>query len=260
MLKKVLLGFLGLILVTLLAFFIEFKDVILSTETTEEIEQKIGRNEEEFQAKVDAIINEDNQNAEEAKKNDSKEPERSKEVPVEKQETIKKEEAEKENNKKRAKEEEPKRIQVIEDEVKAQPEESGQEVQPKAQEEPVQEEEVEEKRTKGQIISEYKEKLQQVQGLYNSKINSMVSKAKGEYKALSEEEKTVSNKVDIGMKYLDIALGLEDECDGVVYGLIADMEKELTRNEYSTEIISVVKEYYENEKSMRKEYYKSKLD
>ena len=92
---------------------------------------------------------------------------------------------------------------------------------------------------------------------YTNRLESMRLSALADYNALDASEKTQSMKLNIGMNYFDIAGVLEQECDKLMDDLISRIESELKRTDGDTSLISDIKSYYAEEKSLKKAYYLS---
>ena len=92
---------------------------------------------------------------------------------------------------------------------------------------------------------------------YTSQLEGMRASATADFKALNPEEQTQQRRLTIGMNYLDRAGALESECDGLMTNLIARIDSELKKSGGDTSIISEIKSYYAEEKSLKKAYYMS---
>ncbi len=107
-------------------------------------------------------------------------------------------------------------------------------------------------------ISRHIASMYVLKSTYCGILEAMYSEAASEYSALSAEERK-SAKASIGQKYMSRALALESECDAKVAGVLASLDSALDKINGDKTIISKIKTAYENEKSLKKAYYLSKI-
>ncbi|MBF8983002.1 hypothetical protein IZY60_05585 [Lutibacter sp. B2] len=116
---------------------------------------------------------------------------------------------------------------------------------------PVEEEAEEIEVTEGTIVQKYTKQFANLKSEFNGKLATLLGEAKGEYNALSDEDK-MSEKFSLGLKYLKKGKALEKECDGRFYGVLDEMKKELEENEYSLDSAGTAKAEYKKQKSERR--------
>lgn len=90
---------------------------------------------------------------------------------------------------------------------------------------------------------------------FSGRLDSMLSSAIGEYKALPESERTDSNKISIVSKYIGQAGAMESACDSEMASILSEMEKILTKSGQSLDLIQQINSSYQSEKSLKKAYY-----
>ncbi|QZY55348.1 hypothetical protein [Crassaminicella profunda] len=105
--------------------------------------------------------------------------------------------------------------------------------------------------TEEEIVAKYTGQFTALRGEFEGKLGGLIGEAKGEYNALSEDDKS-SGKLSLGFKYLKKAKGLEKECDGRFDAVLEEMKKELTLGGFSTDAAVKAKAQYKNEKSERR--------
>lgn len=115
-------------------------------------------------------------------------------------------------------------------------------------------EDVDEEQTR---VAELLAEIYILKARFASSLDGLKNSAAAEYKALPEDERTDSMKQTIGMKYLQLALGLEGECDGLMNNLLAEIETELKNTGGDLSLVSDIKTIYANEKSLKKAEYLS---
>ena len=109
--------------------------------------------------------------------------------------------------------------------------------------------------TAEQIVARYTAKLYAVRGSYMGRLNGLIDEAKAEYKALPKEERTKAAQASIISSKIAVGEALEGECDGVVAGILADLEAELNAIGASTAPVGQMRSYYESEKVSQKAAY-----
>lgn len=116
------------------------------------------------------------------------------------------------------------------------------------------------------VLTEYDESADVIIGLvaevyvlrayFTSRLDQLFSSAVSEYRALSEEEQS-SMGMDIASKYIDLAFGLERECDGLMDDLVARLRAELQKTGGDSSFVNDIMSGYSEEKSLKKAYYLS---
>lgn len=114
--------------------------------------------------------------------------------------------------------------------------------------------------TKDVIISKYINKMYAVKNEFVKKLKEIEKLAITEYSKLDKKDKTIKNKKDIVMKYYDLVANLEVQCDNKVNNLMIKLTEELKNIDEDTEIVKEIKDYYQNEKTLKKAYYIKKLN
>ncbi|MCL2058897.1 MAG: hypothetical protein FWH01_07525 [Oscillospiraceae bacterium] len=90
---------------------------------------------------------------------------------------------------------------------------------------------------------------------YTNRLEAMRVSALSEYSSLDKEEQTQTAKMNIGVKYLNLAGALEGECDNKMDNLIARIESELRQTGGDTSIVNEIRECYAEDKRLKKAYY-----
>ncbi|OPJ55322.1 hypothetical protein [Alkalithermobacter paradoxus] len=104
-----------------------------------------------------------------------------------------------------------------------------------------------------EIITNYKEKISNIQNKYTEKIEAIISGA------LQEYNQNQKNKTSIALKYYNKFKNIEKQSDEEVKKVLKDMEEELRFSNYSEYIIHLMKQYYEENKNAKKDYYIEKI-
>lgn len=111
-----------------------------------------------------------------------------------------------------------------------------------------------------QELSGYVAEIYVLQAEYTGQLESMFAAAKAEYLALPEDQRTQSNKASIASKYLSMASGLEGQCDAKMDGIVSSMESLIRANNGDMSLVDTVVYTYANEKSLKKSWYMSQLN
>ena len=74
---------------------------------------------------------------------------------------------------------------------------------------------------------------------------------------MDESDRTQVKKLEIGNLYAGLAGKLENECDGSMDDLIARLDTVLTQMNHEKSVMTEIKSYYAQEKSLKKAYYLS---
>ena len=91
-------------------------------------------------------------------------------------------------------------------------------------------------------------------------LENLKSSAIAEYRALPSDGRGISAKLDLGLKYMGLANGLEGECDARMDALLAEIEDELRAIDGDLSLVSDIRSIYSSEKSIRKAEYLSLID
>jgi len=98
-----------------------------------------------------------------------------------------------------------------------------------------------------------------LQAQYNAWLEEAGQDAVEEFRALPEEERTTQKKFSIGMKYTELALAKEKECDAKMAEIENSVRAVLSRLGESTELADQIHEAYLEEKALKKAYYLNKF-
>jgi hypothetical protein len=105
--------------------------------------------------------------------------------------------------------------------------------------------------TKAEIESQLQQKLNNLQGEYNGKINGLLSSARSEYVQVKSGSKSGSVG-SLAKKYMNMGKALEAECDARVYAAIAYAENELAQYNYKSNIPEQARKTYKQSKDERR--------
>ncbi|MEW6698380.1 MAG: hypothetical protein ACOY35_02245 [Bacillota bacterium] len=108
------------------------------------------------------------------------------------------------------------------------------------------------------IEKSLEQKLESLQGEYNSKINGLLAAARKEYTQIQTGQNSGS-KTELAQKYLNLADGIEDQCDARVYAAIAYAENELAQYGYESDTPQKAREIYQQQKKERRKQLLSKI-
>ncbi len=106
-------------------------------------------------------------------------------------------------------------------------------------------------------ISGYISQLYLLKAQYIGKLGDLDRRGRAEYDALEKSGKTSKAKQALAAKYIGEASRLEAECDAKVEILIADIQRALSKNGESANIIKNIRSAYAEEKILKKSYYLS---
>jgi len=96
-----------------------------------------------------------------------------------------------------------------------------------------------------------------LESTYSGTVDSLVSNAIAEYKALPPEQHTDANKWDIAVKYLGQAYAMESSCDQQMATILSQIEGVLVKSGGDLSFVDQIKSAYESEKILQKDYYLS---
>ena len=85
-----------------------------------------------------------------------------------------------------------------------------------------------------------------------NKIDDLIEQGKAERQSIPKEERTLSVKLDMAKKYAKLGSALEAECDKRVNTLLEQLETELKATGQSTSIVTDIKNFYSEEKAIKK--------
>jgi len=109
-------------------------------------------------------------------------------------------------------------------------------------------------KTSDQIISELIATLYVQKSVYLSRLDNLESTLGAEFEKVPKNEKGAEKKRIIA-KYMPVIIEWEKTCDGVVYGILDQIEAELIKSGKDLSIIDKIDEAYKNEKRLKKAYY-----
>jgi len=105
------------------------------------------------------------------------------------------------------------------------------------------------------IVAKYTAKLYGVRGAVQGRIDALVASAKSEYLALPEEQRTSAARNSILSAKLGQAEAIESECDGMVEGVLSEMQAELSAGGYDTSPVKQLRSHYQEMKASQKAAY-----
>lgn len=108
------------------------------------------------------------------------------------------------------------------------------------------------------IENRLEQKLTALQGEYNSKIRGLLTAARKEYTQIQTDQ-NFGSKRELAQKYMDLAEGIEAQCDARVYAAIAYTENELARYGYESDTPQKAREIYQQQKKERRLQLFSKI-
>lgn len=111
--------------------------------------------------------------------------------------------------------------------------------------------------TKETIVAKYTSQLLSIKNRYLGQIEAILGSAVAEYHQLPKDQLGYNSKLRIMKKHLTNINSLESSCDAEVENTVVSMEKELKAINADTGIVATVREYYKNEKNLKKAYYMS---
>ncbi|MGI6119455.1 MAG: hypothetical protein ACOYIB_02615 [Desulfosporosinus sp.] len=101
--------------------------------------------------------------------------------------------------------------------------------------------------TQEDIHNKYQTRFLRLQNVALSRLDTLYSAAVQEY--VQGEKDGTLNRSKLVQKYIQAGTTLEANMDSQVYGILSTMEAELNANNFSSEIVGVYKNKYENAKS-----------
>ena len=103
-------------------------------------------------------------------------------------------------------------------------------------------------------------KIYVLKAKFTSELDSVENWVYAEIKKLTKEEKkSKASKVRIGREAYSMALDLEAECDGQMDDILNRLTVLLKETGQSTDLVSEIREAYENEKTLAISYYMDKI-
>lgn len=106
-------------------------------------------------------------------------------------------------------------------------------------------------------IDELLNEVYDMQSSYISQLESLEGQAAGEYLDLPDEERTDEKKSEIALKYYNLALGLEGQCDTQMDSICAELQLLLIQVDGDQSIVSDLRTEYSAQKSAMKDEYMS---
>lgn len=92
---------------------------------------------------------------------------------------------------------------------------------------------------------------------YVSKLGELEREVISEYSNLPKEQQNASSKKEIVTKNINYIAEMEQKCDNDVVKVLSTLEGQLKELNGDTEIVSILREAYDNEKELKKSYYLS---
>ena len=109
------------------------------------------------------------------------------------------------------------------------------------------------------IVSRYTSKLYAVKGVFEGRVNGLVSSAKAEYLALPKEQRTAAKKSAIVYAKMGEAESMEAECDAMVGQILAGLRSELAAAGVTSDAADQLWGYYQEAKISQKAAYISQF-
>lgn len=100
-------------------------------------------------------------------------------------------------------------------------------------------------------------KMYALKAKYVSKLGELEREVISEYSSLPKEKQNAKSKKEIVTKNINYIAEMEQKCDSDVEAVLTTLEEQLKELNGDTEIITILKEAYENEKELKKAYYLS---
>ncbi len=100
-------------------------------------------------------------------------------------------------------------------------------------------------------------KMYALKAKYVSKLGELEREVISEYTSLPKEKQNAKSKKEIVTKNINYIAEMEQKCDSDVEAVLTTLEEQLKELNGDTEIITILKEAYENEKELKKAYYLS---
>ncbi len=113
--------------------------------------------------------------------------------------------------------------------------------------------------TETTITAAYYNSMTKLMADYDREIDNLYQTAKIDYLEIPKGDRTPDKKLQIGMKYADIAEGLEISADAQFEEMLVSFKNELASNGFDHAIVQEVRAYYNEYKSIQKHYYMTKL-
>ena len=87
---------------------------------------------------------------------------------------------------------------------------------------------------------------------YLNEIDRLLEEAKSDIRQIPKDKRTVSKMMGFVKKYTEKGTLLESECDKKMEGLLVKLEGELKRNKENLTIVADIRNYYKQEKELKK--------
>lgn len=110
------------------------------------------------------------------------------------------------------------------------------------------------------IISRHTAQVYVVKSEFVGRLEGLESAAKAEYIRTMNQTGKAPSKSQMISKYLGQAASLEKQCDGEMNQVLSSLKTELKKNNMDTSIVNTIRSEYENEKSLKKAQYMSRLN
>lgn len=105
------------------------------------------------------------------------------------------------------------------------------------------------------IVKAYTAKIYTLQAKYLGLLGSVETRGIQALKAIPSEKRTAKKMMDVGMSFVQEGLGLENQCDGEVNGLLESLKQELIGIDADYTIVETMRQAYNTEKRLKKAYY-----
>lgn len=101
----------------------------------------------------------------------------------------------------------------------------------------------------GQVIQQCVAALYALESQYMSKLDTIIEETKSEYRALPKEERTRSSKLALVKSKMSVLLTAESQCDSEVELLLQRIQQELDSQGDTSELVSEIRQEYEESKA-----------
>ncbi len=110
------------------------------------------------------------------------------------------------------------------------------------------------------LIAEKTVELYSLKAYYLGQLGQLEATVKSEYLKLPKEKRNLVGKQEIVSRYMGKALGLMNQCDASVEGILTELQSGLKALGADTAVVGKIRSAYENEKNLKKSYYYSLLN
>lgn len=110
------------------------------------------------------------------------------------------------------------------------------------------------------LIAEKTVELYSLKAYYLGQLGQLEATVKSEYLKLPKEKRNLVGKQEIVARYMGKAVGLMNQCDSRVEGILTELQNGLKALGADVAVVGKIRSAYENEKNLKKSYYYSLLD